>query len=488
VAFDYDLIVIGGGPGGEKGALEAARLGKRVLIVDRGRAPGGAAVHTGTLPSKTLRETALFLSGREQRETYGVNVSIDPTLFIPKLLSRKDLVRKLEVGRILGSFGDQGVEYMRGWGSLKDAHTVLVDDEGKKKELSTDFVLIATGSSPFRPDNIPFDDPDIDDSDSILEIDRMPASLIVLGGGVIGCEYASMFTAMGVKVTLVDKKPELLDFLDADMSEALRVAFVEEGMDVRLTDGMKSVRREGDKIVVDLQSGGRLAADKLLFAAGRASNTKGIGLDSVGVELGTRGLVKVNEEFRTNVANVFAAGDVIGFPALASTSMEQGRIAAQAMFGVCSFPRPVAATVLPYGIYTIPEVSCVGLSEEDAVAKGIPVVTGRGRFSENARAKINGYTQGVVKLVFEKATRKIIGAHAIGDRATEIIHIGQLLVIMGASVDTAAAMVFNYPTLSECFKDAALDALGKFDPRLGSKPITIHPAPLSTQSPPTGKA
>ncbi len=479
MAYDYDLIVIGGGPGGEKGALEAARLGKRVLIVDRGRAPGGAAVHTGTIPSKTLRETALFLSGREQRETYGVNVSIDPTLFIPKLLSRKDLVRKLEVGRILGSFGDSGIEYARGDASLRDANTVVIrSDENAERVHSTRYILIATGSAPFHPDTIPFEDPAIDDSDSILEIDKMPGSLVVLGGGVIGCEYASMFAAMGVKVTLVDKKPELLDFLDADMSEALRVAFVDEGIDVRLTDGMKGCRREGEKIVVDLQSGGRLLCDKLLFAAGRVSNTKGLGLEAVGVELGVRGLVKVNDEFRTNVRSIFAAGDVIGFPALASTSMEQGRIAAQAMCGVCEFPRPAASTVLPYGIYTIPEVGCVGLSEEDAVAKGIAVIVGRGRFSENARAKINGYTQGVVKLVFEKTTRTIIGAHAIGDRATELIHIGQLLVAFGASVDTAAAMVFNYPTLSECFKDAALDALGKFDPRLTPKPVTMRPSAL----------
>ena len=476
MGYDYDLIVIGGGPAGEKAALEAAQLGKRALVIDKGVFPGGAAVHTGTLPSKTLRETALFLSGRERRETYGMNVTIDPGLFVPKLLSRKDLVRKLEVGRILGSFGDHHVEYKRGEGIIKDPHTVGLKSEADEKTFTTAFILVATGSSPFQPDNMDFNDPDIDDSDTILKIDRMPETMVVLGGGVIGCEYASMFTCMGVKVTLVDRKGELLDFLDMDMSEALRVSFVRQGMDVKLNDGAKSVKREGKQISVELNSGGKIACDRLLFAAGRSSNTKGLGLEAAGVVMGNRGVVKVNDVFATNVPSILAAGDVIGFPALASTSMEQGRVAVQAAFGVLHLPRLDVSTVLPYGIYTIPEVSCVGLSEEDAKAKGLDVVAGKGTFTENARAKVNGFTDGFVKIVVERATRKVIGAHAIGDRATEIIHIGQLLVAFGATIDAAASIVFNYPTLSECFKDAALDALARIDEAPKSR-VTVHPPP-----------
>jgi NAD(P) transhydrogenase len=476
VGYDYDLIVIGGGPAGEKAGLEAASLGKRALVIDRGAFPGGAAVHTGTLPSKTLRETAVFLSGREQRETYGVNVKLDPALFVPKLLSRADLVRKLEVGRILGSFGDHHVDYKRGEGFVKGPHAVALKTDAGESELTAEFILVATGSSPYRPDNIAFDDPDIDDSDTILSLDRMPKSLVVLGGGVIGCEYASMFTCMGVKVTLVDRKGELLDFLDMDMSEALKVSFIRQGMDVKLNDGAKVVRREGDHITVELNSGAKVECEKLLFAAGRSSNTKGLGLETAGVELGNRGIVKVNSVYATNVPSILACGDVIGFPALASTSMEQGRVAVQAAFGVLKLPRLDVATVLPYGIYTIPEVSCVGLSEEDAKAKGLDVIAGRGNFTENARAKVNGFTDGFVKIIVERGSRKVIGAHAIGDRATENIHTGQLLVAFGASIDAAAIMVFNYPTLSACFKAASLDALAKIDEAPKSR-VTVRPPP-----------
>jgi len=301
--------------------------------------------------------------------------------------------------------------------------------------------------------------------------------MIVLGGGVIGCEYASMFQAMGVKVTLVDRKGELLDFLDMDMSETLKHSFIEQGMVVQLNDGAKTVRREGKQILVELNSGGTISADKLLFAAGRSSNTKGLGLEKAGVEMGNRGAVKVNDVFATNIPSILAAGDVIGFPALASTSMEQGRVAVQAAFGVLKLPRPDIATLLPYGIYTIPEASCVGLSQEDATAKGLDVVAGRGDFSDNARAKVNGFTDGFVKIVVERGSRKVIGAHAIGDRATEIIHIGQLMVANAMTIDAAASMVFNYPTLSECFKDAALDALEKIDEAPKSR-LTVQPTPI----------
>jgi NAD(P) transhydrogenase len=454
VGYDYDLVVIGSGPAGEKGAAQAAYFGKRVAIIERQAKPGGAAVHTGTLPSKTLRETALFLSGHRQRDLYGITVSLDPTLAVPKLLSRKDAVRGQEVARIHWNIDRHQIEYVRGAGRLADAHTVVVGE----RRLSAEVILVATGSVPYQPSNIDFDDPDIDDSDTILTIDRMPKSLLVMGAGVIGCEYASVFASMGVKVTLVEPRNELLSFLDADMSEALRKALVAMGVDVRLQDSAASVGRRGEHIVTTLASGGEVATDKLLFAAGRSGATASLGLEEVGVELGARGYIKVDEHYRTSVPSVYAAGDVIGFPALASTSMEQARVAVCYAFSFAY--KQQVGRLLPYGIYTIPEVSCVGLSEEDAKAAGIDVVCGRAAYEKNARAKIIGDNDGLVKLVFERSTRKLLGAHCIGDRATELVHIGQAIIILGGTVETLIEMVFNYPTLSECYKYAAYDALG----------------------------
>jgi NAD(P) transhydrogenase len=458
--FDYDLIVIGSGPAGEKGAAQAAYFGKRVLVVEKERAPGGAAVHTGTLPSKTLRETALFLSGYRQRELYGVNVTLDLSVAVPKLLSRKDAVRKQEVERIEWNLRRHHVAYLRGAASLLDAHTVRVRLPDGEKRVSAEYLLIATGSVPFHPAHIDFADVDIDDSDTILEIDRMPESLLVMGAGVIGCEYASMFAALGVKVILVEPRNELLNFLDADMSEALRVALIRLGIDVRMQDSAEEVKREGDSIVTRLASGERIATDKLLFTAGRSGATATLELETAGVKLGARGYIEVDRDFRTSSSSVYAAGDVIGFPALASTSMEQARVAVCHAFGF-DYKRQMGS-LLPYGIYTIPEVSCVGLSEEDARAKGIDTVCGRALYEHNARGKIIGDHDGLVKLVFERTSRKLIGAHCIGDRATELVHIGQALIATGGGVDTLIEMVFNYPTLSECYKYAAYDALGRW--------------------------
>jgi NAD(P) transhydrogenase len=460
MAFDYDLIVIGSGPAGEKGAAQAAYFGKRVLVVEKEPAPGGAAVHTGTLPSKTLRETALFLSGYRQRELYGVNVTIDLSVAVPKLLSRKDAVRKQEVERIEWNLGRHHVAYRRGAASLLDGHTVSLRGADGEKRLSAEYLLIATGSVPFHPAHIDFADVDIDDSDTILEIDRMPTSLMVMGAGVIGCEYASMFAALGVKVTLVEPRNELLNFLDADMSEALRVALVRLGIDVRMQDSAEEVKREGDCIVTRLASGQLIRTDKLLFAAGRSGATATLDLDKAGVKLAQRGYIEVDRDYRTSASSVYAAGDVVGFPALASTSMEQARVAVCHAFGF-DYKRQMAS-LLPYGIYTIPEVSCVGLSEEDARAKGLDVVCGRALYEHNARGKIIGDADGLVKLVFDRKSRKLLGTHCIGDRATELVHIGQALISTGGSVDTLIEMVFNYPTLSECYKYAAYDALGRW--------------------------
>jgi NAD(P) transhydrogenase len=468
VAYDYDLLVIGTGPAGEKGAAQAAYFGKRVAIVEKADKPGGAAVHTGTLPSKTLRETAIFLSGHRQRELYGLQVSLDRSLAVPKLISRKDAVVEQEVGRIHWNLDRHHVTYVRGAARFLDAHTLEIDGPDGKKSLTGEYVLVATGSVPFQPSHIPFEDPAIDDSDTILHLDRMPSSMTVIGAGVIGCEYASMFAALGVKVTLIEPRGELLSFLDAELSEALRVALVSSGIDVLLNTSAGEVKRAGDVIATQLSTGGEVLSDKLLFAAGRCGSTATLNLEAAGVKVGKRGYLDVDDDYRTSAPSIYAAGDVIGFPALASTSMEQARVAVCHAFGF-SYKRQVSE-LLPYGIYTIPEVSCVGLSEEDAKARGINVIVGRAFYKYNARGRIIGDTDGLVKLVFEKPSRKLLGAHVIGDRAAELVHIGQALIITQGTVDTLIEMVFNYPTLAECYKYAAYDALGGF-----AKAMTVPP-------------
>jgi NAD(P) transhydrogenase len=468
VAHDFDLVVIGSGPAGEKGAAQAAYFGKRVLMVENAARPGGAAVHTGTLPSKTLREAALFLSGHRQRELYGISVSLDRGLALPKLIARKDTVEEQEVERIHWNLDRHKVAYMLGMAKLVDDHVVEIATAEETKRVSGEFILVATGSVPFHPPDIPFSDADIDDSDSILHLDGMPDTMTVIGAGVIGCEYSSMFAALGVKVTLVEPRGELLSFLDAEISEALRVALIRSGVDVRLNSSAGDVRRVGDKIVTKVTTRGAgsepmaedVAADKLLYAAGRSGATAALGLEAVGVKLAKRGYIEVNEDYRTSVPSIYAAGDVIGFPALASTSMEQARVAVCHAFGF-TYKRQVS-DVLPYGIYTIPEVSCVGVSEEDGTARGLDVVVGRALYKHNARGRIIGDADGMVKLVFERGTRQLLGTHCIGDRATELVHIGQALLLTKGSVDTLIEMVFNYPTLAECYKYAAYDALGRW--------------------------
>jgi len=464
VAGEFDLIVIGSGPAGEKGAAQAAYFGKRVILVEKEPAPGGAAVHTGTLPSKTLRETALFLSGHRQRELYGITVAVDPALAVPRLLSRKEAVRAQEVERIRWNLARHGVEVVHGTARLVDPHTVEVAGPAGARRIAAAHILVATGSVPYQPAGIPFEDPAIDDSDTILEIDRLPKSLLVMGAGVIGCEYASMFAALGVAVTLVEPKKELLGFLDADMSEALRCALVAMGVDLRLEDSAAHVRREADRIVTRLGSGGEVASERLLFAAGRQGATEGLGLEELGVEIDRRRFVVVDDEFRTRVPSIAAAGDVIGFPALASVSMEQARVAVCRAFGFAY--KQEVSELLPYGIYTIPEVSAVGLSEEDAVARGTEVVCGRSQYRYNTRGKICGDQDGMVKLVFERSSRRLVGAHVIGERATELVHIGQAIIALGGTVETLIEMVFNHPTLAECYKYAAYEALGRWQTRV----------------------
>jgi NAD(P) transhydrogenase len=462
MGHEYDLVVVGVGPAGEKGAAQAAYFGKRVACVERADAPGGAAVHTGTLPSKTLRETSLFLSGFRQRELYGLSIELRPELAVPRLLSRKNAVRDLEVARMRWNLERHKVALERGVARFLDPHTLEIHCEGgRPRTVTSEVFLVATGSRPYHPAGIPFDDPDVDDSDTILLIDRLPKSMVVVGGGVIGCEYAAMFAALRVQVTLVEGRPRLLPFLDSEIADRLRLAMTGLGVTFRLGETTTGVRREGASIVTSLASGDEIVADKVLASSGRSGWTEGLNLESIGVEVDKRGYVKVDADYRTEVTNVYAAGDVIGFPALASTSMEQARVAVCHAFGF-SYKRQMSH-LLPFGIYTIPEVGSIGFSEEAAKEKGMDVVVGRAFYRDNARGKIIGDDNGVIKLVVDRATKKVVGCHCIGERASELVHIGQAVMMLDGTIDAFIEMVFNYPTLSEMFKYAAYDALGALE-------------------------
>jgi NAD(P) transhydrogenase len=459
VTEPFDLVVIGAGPAGERGAAQAAYFGKRVAIVERQPEPGGAAVHTGTLPSKTLREAGLFLSGYRQRDMYGVNVHLDPDLTVARLLRRKDVVEREETERIHANLDRHTVELIGGDGRLTGPNTVAVGHPDGERLLEAEFVLLVTGSSPHWPDGIPRDDRDVHDADGILRIDHLPSTLVVIGAGVIGCEYACMFAALGVEVHLIDPRPALLPFLDAEMGERLASAMGVLGVHLHLERRLDQVARVDGALVTAMTDGAEIEADTVLVASGRSGNTAGLGLDDVGVEVDRRGYVVVDEDFRTAVPSIYAAGDVVGFPALASVSMEQARVAVCHAFGFM-YKRQVAE-LYPYGVYTIPEVSCVGLSEDEAVRRGIDTVVGRARFADNVRGEIVGDRDGMVKLVFDRANRRLMGCHVIGERASELVHVGQAVITLGGTVDTFIEMVFNHPTLGETFKYAAYDALGQ---------------------------
>jgi NAD(P) transhydrogenase len=455
----FDLIVIGGGAAGEKGAARAAYFGKRVVVVERREVPGGATVHTGTLPSKTLREAALFLSGYRQRDLYGVSVQVDHRLEIARLIERKDAVRTLEADRMLANLARHGVELMRGSARLIDGTTVEVSGaDGASRRLAADVILIVTGSSPFRPPGIDFDDPNVRDSDTILEIDRLPGSLAVLGGGVVGCEYASMFAVLGAEVHLVERRTPLHG-VDTEIVERMTAGMRDLGVTFHLGERAETVSRDGRMLVCTLPSGATVRTEEVLVTAGRVGNTADLGLDQVGIDTDERGRILVDDAFRTSVPGVFAAGDVIGSPALAASSMEQARVAVSHAFGF-GHDR-YEASMLPTGVYTIPEVSSVGLSEEEARARGIDPVVGRALFRDNARGAIIGDRDGMMKLVFDRATRRLVGCQCVGERATELVHVGHAVLQLGGTVETFIDMVFNYPSLSETYKYAAYDALDR---------------------------
>ncbi|HVY31123.1 MAG TPA: Si-specific NAD(P)(+) transhydrogenase [Polyangiaceae bacterium] len=453
----FDLVVIGAGPAGEKAAAQAAYFKKRVAVIEREQEPGGAAVHTGTLPSKTLRETALYLSGHRARALYGVAVELDAQATVPRLMSRKNAIAAAEARSFRHNFERHHITYFHGRGQLVDEHTVMITSSTDTRRIQGDYILIATGSKPHRPADIDFADDFIHDSDEVLNINTLPTSLTILGGGVIGCEYASMFAALGVKVTLVDARSEILPFLDLEIVARLKSAMISAG--ITLVQGQKwgAVKRCSGGVETTLGDGSKLITEQLLFAAGRTGCTQGLGLGSVGIEADSRGYLPVDAQFRTKVPHILGAGDVIGFPALASVSMEQGRVAVCHAFGFAY--KKAVATAMPYGIYTIPECSSFGETEESCKEKKIPYVAGRALYENNPRGKITGDLDGITKLIVSRDTRKIIGVHVIGERASELVHIGQCAIHLGGTVDMFIDMVFNYPTLSDSYKYAAYECL-----------------------------
>ena len=456
----YDLVVIGSGPAGEKGATQAAACGKRVALVERAPYLGGTGINTGTVPSKTLRETALYFSGLRQRGLYGIDYSLKESLSVQEFLYRERLVVEEERKIVRRNLERNHVEVIWGTASLKDAHTVAVRcAAGEQRELVADFILIATGSSPHRPQGIPFEHPLVYDSDEILhELERIPRSVAVIGGGVIGCEYASIFTALDVHVTLIDGRDRILPFVDTEIAERLRQRLEHLGLRMRCNERVAEVEPGPESVRLRLTSGEELVCDIALFAAGRTSNVAGLGLEAVGVELGKRGLILVNDHYQTCVPNIYAAGDVIGFPALASTSMEQARVAVSHAFDQAY--KQHMSPIQPLAVYTIPEIATVGLSEDACTEQGVPYLVGRAYYTNNPRGQIIGDTSGMVKLVFSPDGRKLLGAHLIGELASELVHIGAHVIAEDGTIDTFIEGVYNYPTLADCYKYAAYDGFG----------------------------
>jgi len=455
----YDLVVIGSGPAGQKGAICAAKLRKKVAIVDRGQRLGGVSLHTGTIPSKTLREAILYLSGFRQRSFYGSDYVLQEIISMPDLNRRVSKVREHELEVVRNQLRRNGVTVLEGSARFTGPNALSVESNEGSRTIKAENVLIACGTRPARHPDIPCDGKCIFDSDQLIALDvEMPRSAIVVGAGVIGLEYASMLTALNIKATVIDQRPTLLDFVDREIIDALTYHMRVRKTIFRLGEQVKSVSVEAGRVVARLESDKTLSADALFYTVGRQANTDQLDLPAAGLKADARGRVAVDHQFRTAVPHIFAAGDAIGFPALASTSMEQGRRAALAMFGRS---RDAQELPLPYGIYTIPEISMVGRTEQELTAGKVRYEVGIARYEELAKSQILGDHSGLLKLVFDPDSLKLLGVHCIGERAAEIVHIGQAVLAFGGTIEYFRDAVFNYPTMAEAFKVAALDGLNK---------------------------
>ena len=458
----YDLIVIGSGPGGQKAAIQAASLGKRVAVVEKRTAVGGVCSNTGTIPSKSLREAALHLTGYLERAANGRSYRVKERISFEELQERTNRVIASEVQVIRSQLTRSGVTLVAGTARFSGAHTLEVTrlDRDIDRFEAENFV-VAVGTRPDRPRSVPFQDGRVVDSDGLLRLGHLPRTLTVVGAGLIGIEYASIFSTLGVEVTVVDKRHGLLEFLDRELVDALQHHLRDRNMTLRFGEEVARVAIEGERVRATFASGKQLVSGALLHCGGRLGNTENLGLEAQGVVPDERGRLKVDAQFRTAAAHIYAVGDVIGFPSLASTSMEQGRLAACAAFGQ---PAGSSSALFPIGIYSIPELAMVGKTEEELTRAGVPHETGIARYRESARGQLVGDETGLVKLIFHRETRKLLGAHAIGTSATEIIHVGQAVMALGGTLDYFVDAVFNFPTLCECYKAAALDAMTKLGP------------------------
>ena len=453
----FDFLVIGSGPAGQRAAIQAVKLGKRVALIERNAVVGGVSLHTGTIPSKTLREAVLYLTGWDQRGLYGRGYRLKKNLTIDDLMQRLKITVQHETEVIENQLFRNAVTVFTGVASFLDPHRVRVDcPNGDVEEFQAEKILLAVGSRPIRPEGVPFDDETVIDSDGILSLKKLPRSMIVVGGGVIGVEYASIFSTMDVEVTLIDGRDHLLSFLDHELVDELVHHMRDNGVILRLGETVAGVERDGNgQVVAALGSGKRLHADLVLYAAGRVGCTLALQLENAGLQADEKHRLPVNENFQTVVPHIYAAGDVIGFPALASTSAEQGRYAACHAFGQIS---PNRSAHFPFGIYSVPEISMIGMTEQELTAKKIPYEVGIARLRETARGQIMGLEEGVLKMLFGLADRRLLGVHILGQGATELIHIGQAVLSLGGTLDYFLENVFNYPTLAEAYKIAALDA------------------------------
>jgi NAD(P) transhydrogenase len=460
----FDLLVIGSGPAGQRAAIQAAKLGKRVALCERKVNLGGVCVNTGTIPSKTLRETILHFSGFRERGVYGASYTVKQHVSMADLLFRADRVVRHEIDVIRHQLLRNRVALIGASASFVDPHRVRLSyaDGSGSREVTAAHVVIATGTNAGTDDRVPFDGQRVFLSDDILSLKEMPRRLAVIGGGVIGCEYATMFAALGVKVTLVDQRDRLLPFVDGEVIHSLVYQMQQNRVTLRLGEAVRSIEIDesvrGGPVRVRLDSGKQILADKCLYSIGRLGATKGLGLEKAGVETDDRGRVVVNENYQSTAPHIYAVGDVIGFPSLASTSMEQGRLAACHAFGESCTHMP---GLFPYGIYTIPEISTVGKNEEELTKAGIPYEVGKANYREIARGQIIGDATGMLKLLFHMETRELLGVHIIGEGASELVHIGQAVLAFGGTIDYFLNTVFNYPTLAECYKNAAFDGVNR---------------------------